>query len=255
MSSSTDNNPQPDTDDPFPRFLDKLIASRDPQPRDISTCDVEQDCCNGSESDLETEDDRRVLRALAANDDVSDTSTTDDAQGDDEPVDTDKAPPGGLLPPQLNKSLSASSSSILGKLTSGLSAALSRPPAMMRSPRVGVAPCEPVARPASAASTARTPSPENFFWRPIMPGYKTTDIGLQSTTVVQQTVQVEQQTETEKSKSARDNGLRQTIAVMPMLLAVVCCFLNFISPGLGESYYQTGRSLITNHLACIKSII
>jgi hypothetical protein len=196
-----------------------------------------------SDSEFDDEDDRRVLRALAANDDDSDDLlSSDEATAKKESAETAESratnetpTTGSLMPPNVNgKSLSASSASVLGKITSGLSAAFVGPSAMKRSPRVGVAPAETSPRPASSASTTRTPSPENFIWRPIKPGYILTDVGLQSRTIIQQTVEVEQ---TETASRSRDDALKQSIAVMPMPLAVVCCLLNFISPGLGEFGY------------------
>jgi len=72
----------------------------------------------------------------------------------------------------------------------------------------------------------------------VMPGYPTSlpdsdDVkGGQSTMVIRQTVQLEQ-TQTSNNSSDADIGLRQAIPIMPMSLAVICCVLNAISPGLG----------------------
>ena len=178
----------------------------------------------------------RALTSAAAGFDDSDDSSDEVAAGCDEDRDDgdhvgggDQSSPSGgdrLAP----LPLSSSSASVLGRIASGFSSAVSgglHP--LKRSPRV-----------APELPSPRSPSPKDFFWGPVMPGYPTSppysdDVKAgQSTMVIRQTVQLEQ-TETSNNNSDADIGLRQAIPIMSIQLAVVCCLLNVISPGLGKT--------------------
>ena len=121
----------------------------------------------------------------------------------------------------------ASTASFIGKIASGLEAAIAATgPGLKRSIRVGVAPETETSSPRSS------PTAEDFVWRPVMPGYVG---GVPLTVVQQKTVEIKQ-TESTRSRDDDDDdddGLKQTIPVMPLPVAVVCCMLNVVSPGLG----------------------
>ena len=184
--------------------------------------------------DDDDDDDSEEIRALTLA--ASQLSDSDESSGGtaagcgDGHDDSDQAgggqslPPGDHLPP-----LSSSSASVIGRIAAGFSTAVSG----------GLHPLKRSTRVAPELPSPRSPSPKEFFWGPVMPGYPTSAPdsdelkGGQSTMVIRQTVQLEQ-TQTSNNTSDGDIGLRQAIPIMPMYLAVVCCLLNTLSPGLGE---------------------
>ena len=138
---------------------------------------------------------------------------------------------------------------VLGRIAAGFSTAVSgglHP--LKRSPRV-----------APELPSPRSPSPKDFFWGPVMPGYPTPlpdsdEVkGGQSTMVIRQTVQLEQ-TQTSNNGSDADIGLRQAIPIMPMSLAVICCVLNAISPGLGKIYPSCLSDSNNHRLQAVKCL-
>jgi len=182
--------------------------------------------------DINNDDDTEEIRALASaansldeEDESADETDGGNGEGRDQ-VDGKSSTPGDHLAP-----LSSSSASVLGRIAAGFNTAVSgglHP--LIRSPRVAPEPPSP-----------SSPSPRDFFWGPVMPGYVPTSDETktgQSTMVIKQTVQLEQ-TETSNDGSDGDIGLRQAIPIMPMFLAVVCCLLNVISPGLGKLGQKT----------------
>ena len=196
----------------------------------------EHDHNGDGDDDDDDDDDSEEIRALtsaaASIDDTDDSSdekdapVCDDWQDDRDQVGGQSLPPGDHLVP-----LSSSSASVLSRIAVGFNTAVSgglHP--LKRSPRV-----------APELPSPRSPSPKEFFWGPVMPGYPTSPPdsdelkGGKSTMVIKQTVQLEQ-TQTSNNGPDSDIGLRQAIPVMPMYLAVVCCLLNAISPGLGEIF-------------------
>ena len=206
-----------------------IHAVNDPKP---SLDDHDNDDGNGDDDDDRDSDDSEEIRALTlAAASVGDSDESCDemaAECGGEPADRDQV--GGQTGNYLHAPLSSSSASVLGRIAAGFSTAVSgglHP--LIRSPRV-----------APDLPSPRSPSPKDFFWGPVMPGYPTLPPdsdelkGGQSTMVIRQTVQLEQ-TQT-SNNSDGDIGLRQAIPIMPMYLAVVCCLMNVISPGLGEIY-------------------
>ena len=189
-----------------------------------------------ADDDDDDDDDSEELRALTSaaashenTDDSSDEKAAETAEDDRDQVAGQSLPPDDC--PARHPALSSSSASVLGRIAAGLSTAVSgglHP--LKRSPRV-----------APELPSPRSPSPKDFFWGPVMPGYPTSlpdsdDVkGGQSTMVIRQTVQLEQ-TQTSNNSSDADIGLRQAIPIMPMSLAVICCVLNAISPGLGKIF-------------------
>ena len=178
------------------------------------------------DEDDDSEEIRALTSAAASPDNTDDSSdematVSGDGQHDHDYVGSQSLPPDDYQPP-----LSSSSASVLGRIAAGFSTAVSG----------GL---HPLKRSTRVAPSPRSPSPSDFFWGPVMPGYPTSTPkcdelkGGQSTMVIRQTVEL-QQTQTSNNNSDGDIGLRQAIPIMPMYLAVACCLLNAISPGLGE---------------------
>ena len=203
----------------------------DPEPSLDNNNDDNDDGENDDDDD-DSEEIRALTSAAASLDNTDDSSDeiaveSGEGQDDRDQVAGRSLPSGDHLAP-LPAALSSSSASVLNRIAAGFSTAVTgglHP--LKRSPRVAPEPSSP-----------RSPSPKDFFWGPVMPGYPTSlpdsdeMKGGQSTMVIRQTVQLEQ-TQT-SSNSDADIGLRQAIPVMPMYLAVICCILNAISPGLGK---------------------
>jgi len=189
--------------------------------------DADAEAVNDAVSNDEDDDDSEELRALASA--AAGQDGTDDSADEVIEVSEDGGDSiGGKSSDHPGQQLSSSSASVLGRIAAGFTTAVSgglHP--LKRSQRVG-----------PEVPSPRSPSPKEFFWGPVMPGYPTsppeadeTKAG-QSTMVIRQTVQMEQ-TQT-SNNSEGDTGLRQAIPVMPTFLAVACCILNIISPGLGK---------------------
>jgi len=185
--------------------------------------------------DDDSEEIRALTSAAASLDDTDDSSEeTADVFDDDKQDDRDKVDGGDQSLPtgDYRAPLSSSSASVLGRIAAGFSTAVSG----------GLHPLKRSTRVAPDLPSPRSPSPKEFFWGPVMPGYPTSPLesdelkGGQSTMVIRQTVQMEQ-TQISNNNSDGDIGLRQAIPIMPMYLAIVCCLLNILSPGLGETHH------------------
>ena len=218
-------------------------AVNDPEP----SLDNNENADNYDNYDDDDDDDNseelRALTSAAASPDNTDDSSDElaaecdeDQQVDRNQVAADRSTPSADNLAPLS-ALSSSSASVLGRIAAGFSTALSgglHP--LERSVRVAPEP--------PPSPSPRSPSPKDFFWGPVMPGYPTSlpDVdetkGSQSTMVIRQTVQLEQTQTSNNNADAADIGLRQAIPVMSMYLAVFCCLLNAISPGLGKIINQ-----------------
>jgi len=195
-----------------------------------------------NDADAADDDDSEEMRALAsaaAGLDETDESSDEAAAGcdggeapADEEAASDGLSPAGADHLHAGPPLSSSSASVLGRIAAGLSTAVSgglHP--LKRSTRVAP----------DMTPTPRLPEePKEFFWGPVMPGYPTSPPdsdelkSVPSTMVIRQTVQLEQTSQTSNNNADGDIGLRQAIPVMPIYLAVACCLMNVISPGLGK---------------------
>lgn len=143
--------------------------------------------------DEDEEDDRRILREMAAAEASSDSDSTID-DDDDNVIDRRQRKQLSSSSASQNDGAggigralgSSAASAIFGRLTAGLQGAAALP--MKRSPRVGASPRRSYGGDAgkvkgtgadddgSGASTPRTPSPDSFVWRPVMPGYRYTGL-------------------------------------------------------------------------------
>lgn len=196
-----------------------------------------------NDADAADDDDSEEMRALAsaaAGLDETDESSDEAAAGcdggeapaDEEAASDGLSSPAGADHLHAGPPLSSSSASVLGRIAAGLSTAVSgglHP--LKRSTRVAP----------DMTPTPRLPEePKEFFWGPVMPGYPTSPPdsdelkSVPSTMVIRQTVQLEQTSQTSNNNADGDIGLRQAIPVMPIYLAVACCLMNVISPGLGK---------------------
>ena len=206
----------------------------DPEPS-LDNENDNADNCGDYDDDDDDDDNSEELRALtsaAASPDNTDNSSDELADGEYGEKEHQVASVDQTLTSADNlaplPALSSSSASVLGRIAAGFSTAVSG----------GL---HPLKRSLRVAPEPPSPTPKDFFWGPVMPGYPTSlpdadqTKRSQSTMVIRQTVQLEQTQTSNNSSDVADIGLRQAIPVMPIYLAVFCCLLNAISPGLGNT--------------------